>query len=122
MHRSIGLVVIFLALGVAAAAGAESTESVTSAKPFSHSIAPRKIAEECFRLAAGQSIAYAFESSSPVDFNIHFHKGDQAIYPVKIDQVQRGEERFTAASTDDYCLMWTNRTPQTVTVKGRLAP
>jgi hypothetical protein len=95
---------------------------VTGEKPFAHTVRPRQIAEECVQLAAGQSIAYAFEATAPVDFNIHFHKGDDVVYPVQRDQVQRGDERFTAASAGDYCLMWTNTTLQMVTVKGRLAP
>jgi hypothetical protein len=41
---------------------------------------------------------------------------------VKHDHVQRGDDRFTAASVEDYCLMWTNKTPQMVTVKGQLRP
>jgi len=89
-------------------------------KPFSHSIAPRKIAEECVKLAAGDTIAYAFDATAPVDFNIHFHQGDAVVYPVKSDQIQRADDRFTATSAEDYCLMWTNRTPQTISVTGQL--
>lgn len=122
MRRSSLLVVILASLGLVPGVGAAGVETVTSAKSFSHSIAPRKIAEECFRLAAGQAIGYAFESSSPVDFNIHFHKGDDVVYPVKRDQADRGEDRFTAPSAEDYCLMWTNKTSQAVTVKGQLRP
>ena len=122
MHPSIGLVLQLASLVVSTAAGAVSPQGVTGEKPFAHTVRPRQIAEECVQLAAGQSIAYAFETSAPVDFNIHFHKGDDVVYPVQRDQVQRGDERFTAASAGDYCLMWTNTTLQMVTVKGRLAP
>jgi len=87
-------------------------------KAFSHAIAPKKIAEECVKLAAGQSIAYSFDASAAVDFNIHFHKGNDVAYPVKRDQVERGDDRFTAPTAEDYCLMWTNGTAQPVTVKG----
>jgi hypothetical protein len=120
MHRSTFLFVILAAL--VPGADAAGIESVTSAKPFSHSIAPRKIGEECFKLAAGQSIAYAFESSSPVDFNIHFHKGDEVVYPVKSDQVAKAEDRFTAPSAEEFCLMWTNKTLEKVTIRGQLRP
>ena len=91
-------------------------------KPFAHSVRPRGVAEECFKLPAGQSIGYAFESSAPVDFNIHFHRGNDVAYPVKADGARSASDRFTAPSGEEYCLMWTNRTLEMVTVKGRLAP
>ena len=71
---------------------------------------------------AAQSIGYAFESSAPVDFNIHFHRGKEVVYPVKADAIPRMDDRFTAPSTEEFCLMWTNRTLEMVTVKGTLSP
>ncbi len=122
MSRSLILFVALAGITLAPTAAAAGAESVTSAKPFAHSVRPRGIAEECVKLAAGQSIAYTYEASASVDFNIHFHRGDEVSYPVKRDQVERGEDRFTAPSAEDYCLMWTNRTLQMVTVKGQLRP
>jgi hypothetical protein len=46
------------------------------AKSFAHTVGARSIAEECFRLPADASVGYAFEATGPVDFNIHFHRGD----------------------------------------------
>lgn len=91
-------------------------------KPFSHAIRPRQIAEECFKLPAGETIGYMFEATLPVDFNIHFHRGKDVEYPVKGDQVRDANDRFTAPVTEEFCLMWTNRTLQMVTVKGQLRP
>jgi hypothetical protein len=112
--RAAAAIVAILFAGAAAGQGA--------AKPFTHTIKPRGLAEECFKLAGGQSTGYGFESSAPVDFNIHFHRGNDVVYPVKSDGAQRAEDRFTAPSTEEFCLMWTNRTPDMVTVKGRLSP
>ena len=91
-------------------------------KAFQHSVRPRGFAEECFKLVGGQSIGYAFASSAPVDYNIHFHRGNDVLYPVKADAVAGATDRFTAPSTEEYCLMWTNRTLNMVTVQGTLAP
>ena len=52
-------------------------------KSFAHAIRVRAAAEECVKLSAGASIRYVFESSAPVEFNIHFHRGDSVEYPVK---------------------------------------
>jgi hypothetical protein len=112
------------ARGFAAAAGLAALVAAPSvaALAFAHTMPPRKIAEECLKMSAGQTIAYAFEASAPVDFNIHYHRGKDVFYPVKDDGVARAEARFTAPAADEYCLMWTNSQLQPVTVKGRLAP
>ena len=113
LRAAAGIVAILLAGTVAAQ---------SAAKPFTHTLRPRADAEECFKLPSGQSIGYAFESSAPVDFNIHFHRGKEVVYPVKADAIPRMDDRFTAPSTEEFCLMWTNRTLEMVTVKGTLSP
>ena len=122
MHRSVSLVSVVMGVGLWAVVVGASPEEATIEKPFTHVIVPRQIAEECVKLAAGQSIGYSFSASAPVDFNIHFHRGNDVVYPVKADQVQRRDDRFAAIIAQDYCLMWTNATPDNVTVKGRLGP
>jgi hypothetical protein len=108
---------IAVAAMLTAATGAAAQ---TAAAPFMHTIPPGKIAEECFKLPAGQTIGYAFEATAPVDFNLHFHRGNDVEYPVQSDQVRQVDDRFTAPSTEEFCLMWTNRALQRVTVKGDL--
>ena len=44
------------------------------------------------------------------------------MYPVKADGVRGATDRLTAPSTEEFCLMWTNPTPEMVTVKGTLEP
>ena len=112
-RAAVGLVAILFA-GVVAAQSAVT--------PFTHVIRPRGFAEECFKLPGGQSIGYAFESSAPVDFNIHFHRGNDVLYPVKADAIPRADDRLIAPSTEEYCLMWTNRAQEMATVKGWLSP
>jgi hypothetical protein len=115
--RSLAAGIVALATALAGAAAAQGVD-----KSFAHSVRPKGLAEECFKLPAGQSMGYSFASSAPVDFNIHFHRGNDVVYPVKTDGAQVAADRFTAPSTEEFCLMWTNRTLEMVTVKGRLAP
>jgi hypothetical protein len=111
------LALLFAAFAVAGEAGAQ-----VAAKTFEHPIRPGKIAEECFKLPAGGAVGYAFEASASVDFNVHYHRGNDVFYPVKRDAIRQADDRFTAPSAEEYCLMWTNPSAQAVTVKGRLGP
>ena len=92
------------------------------ARTFSHPVKAKGFAEECFALPAGASIGYFFEATGPVDFNIHFHRGSAVEYPVRVDQVRQADDHFTAPSAEEYCLMWTNRAGQPVTVSGTIRP
>ena len=67
-----------------------------------------KVAEECFKLAQGERIRYAFKSSLPVAFNLHFHQGREVSMPVKVDRTSVESGTFEAPKSEDYCLMWTN--------------
>jgi hypothetical protein len=71
------------------------------------SLAPKKIHEECARIEAGQSRRWHWKSSAPVDFNIHYHRGDDVFYPVKRDGMRGDGGTFTAKTGEDYCWMWT---------------
>lgn len=92
------------------------------AKRFSHTLKPGGVAEECFRLPADASIGYAFEAAAPVDFNVHFHRGNDIEYPMKSPQVREAAARFVAPSAQEYCLMWTNPTATPIVVRGTLSP
>jgi len=122
MHRPKTVSLTLALAGLAVTTGVWGVAGAADAKPFAHTMQPRKFAEECLKMSAGQTIAYAFEATAPVDFNIHYHRGKDVFYPVKDDGVGRAEARFSAPSADEYCLMWTNRTAQPVTISGALRP
>ncbi len=81
-------------------------------------IAAGKFAEACGKLAAGDGVRWSFAASAPVDFNIHYHVGKEAVFPVKQAQVSSGRDQLNAAVAQDYCWMWTNkgRAPVSLTV------
>jgi hypothetical protein len=85
---------------------------------FEAQMKPGDIHEECLRLEAGKSRSFEWTADGPVNFNIHFHRGDEVSYPVKLGAQTKGAGRFTAKSGEDYCWMWTARRPTRVT--GRL--
>lgn len=104
----------------AIAAPAAPTNDGGKARAFVHDLKPGDIAEECLRHEAGRSRSFEWASDWPVDFDIHFHKGDQVSYPVKANKQREGKGRFTATTGEDYCWMWSTKFPARVT--GTLGP
>ena len=70
---------------------------------------PGAVHEECMKLAKGQSKRFEWTSDVPLDFNIHYHKGDAAFYPFKANSRKAAKARFLADHADDYCWMWSAR-------------
>jgi hypothetical protein len=113
--RSFALVLLLSPL----LAGAQSFEqrAARSARAFEHTLQPGGVAEECARLEAGKSRAFEWDSDGPLDFNIHFHTGAEVTYPVKLGNQKKGQGKFTASASDDYCWMWTAKFPTKLTGK-----
>ena len=87
--------------------------------PFTYTLKPGEVAENCVKLASSQQREFDWTSDAPVDFNIHWHDGDRVEYPVKIDRHWKGRGRFTAERDQDYCWMWTAPKDRGATVMGR---
>jgi hypothetical protein len=98
----------------AAAAPAKTPDLVVEVN-----LAPKKVHEECARLEAGEARRWHWKSSTPVDFNIHYHRGEEVFYPVKRDGMRGDGGTFTAKTGEDYCWMWTARNAPTK-VDGRI--
>jgi hypothetical protein len=76
------------------------------AGPYSFTLSGTSFEERCLTIAAGESVRYRFRSSVPVDFNIHYHRGNEIAYPVKRSAVRDADSTFQARKSDGYCLMW----------------
>jgi hypothetical protein len=63
----------------------------------------------CGKLRVGLKVQWAFETGSPVDFNIHYHEGKIAVFPAKASAVTQARERLHVKSEQDYCRMWANK-------------
>ena len=92
----------------------------TSASAFSVTLAPKGMHEECAHLAKGEKRNYYWRADGPVDFNVHYHRGDEAVYPVKRDAMRGDGGTFVARTEEDYCWMWTAR-ERPAKVEGRIA-
>jgi hypothetical protein len=90
--------------------------------PFKLETAANSFDERCVKLGAGQSLRYRFTASVPVDFNIHYHRGDDVFYPVKKTAITTRAGRLRAKTAEVYCLMWENRGEDSVTVSGSIDP
>jgi hypothetical protein len=71
-----------------------------------YGIAPYALHEECLKLDAGDRVEYAFESTEPVDFNIHFHQGKTVVMPVVREKSRGDAGVYASPDRQDYCLMW----------------
>ncbi len=72
-------------------------------------LAPGKFAEVCGPLAKGQSVVWSFTSDLPTNFNIHYHAGEQVVFPVRQDAAVEAQGKLNVSLSQDYCWMWTNK-------------
>ncbi len=73
------------------------------------SLASNKIKEACFYLQQNQQVIFSFKASDPIKFNIHYHIDKDIFYPIAEQLTPAFKPTtFTASSTQNYCLMWSN--------------
>ena len=95
------LPVLLLGACTAALVTADAPKSVKG-----HPILPNEWHEECMHLAIGDRVAFAFESTQPVDFNIHYHEGKTVVMPISSNKTLAESGMFASQIEQDYCLMW----------------
>jgi len=81
----------------------------------SETIDPNSPFEECAELTRGQEIEYAFKTSLPVNFNIHYHGVDKIYFPVSKKHISEwkgnfkpDQELFNKEDSQYFCMMWEN--------------
>ena len=65
-------------------------------------------AEICVELRAGQSLNLEFGRSDPLDFNIHYHIGNDTHYLAQESGITHKNSGHRSTTRRDYCMMWTN--------------
>ena len=85
---------------------------------FALDVPARGFEEHCVKLAAGERVHYRFNASSEVDFNIHYHRGEDVHYPVRTGASRSEDAIFRAPEADVYCLMWERKGEGAVRVEG----
>jgi len=83
---------------------------------YEHDILSRDIYETCLKIRPNERLKYSFQSSAPLEFNIHYHiePDDEVIYPVHEPLISYRSASFIPDITQIYCLMWENRNPTPV--------
>ena len=102
------LAVAFAWVAVVAVAACAGVAVPALVKPVQLQITSGKAAEECLSLESGERVEWRFESSVPVDFNLHFHRGREVVTPVDHPRTQNHSGAFAASVREEYCLMWKN--------------
>ena len=83
-------------------------------------IAPSSFYEVCEKLVAGQKVIYSFETTLPVNFNVHYHsKSEGIVHAVKEDDILTAGGDMVAETAAIYCCMWSNKQSQPVTLNHK---
>lgn len=86
-----------------------TTALVTADTPktvYAHVLGPYEGHEECMHVDVGDRVEFAFESTEPVDFNVHYHEGKTVMMPIVRDGTRADAGVFAPPLAQDYCLMW----------------
>ena len=116
---------LFVTLSTLLAMPAWAAEKVKLPHDFSATIKPGKIHEECAEFKKGQVVAYKFNASQPVPFNIHYHVGkgkdEKVEYPMKLEKSEVSSSTLTIPVDQHYCWMWSNKTTEPLSVTGTIS-
>jgi hypothetical protein len=83
-------------------------------------IQPDKFSEVCGKLKKGNLIRWQFDSSAPLDFNIHYHEGKEIILPYKMNAIKSAKEELLISLDQDFCWMWTNKSGEAIKLEMNL--
>ena len=115
MKRLPPCLLLFVACATLAAEPANAPQPVR----VDVTLEPGKVHEECARLEAGDKRGYHWKSNAPVDFNVHYHVGNDVFFPVKREGMRGDGGTFAAKTAQDYCWMWTAR-DKPARIEGRI--
>lgn len=91
------------------AAAALAACATTSLGPrHSTTILPGKTLEECFDLSPSRGLEYRFSSTVAVDFNVHFHHGEEAEEAIELEGIMSSGGILSPTEDQRYCLSWRN--------------
>ncbi|MAM00173.1 MAG: hypothetical protein CL583_17175 [Alteromonadaceae bacterium] len=102
------------AIGTAAIACSLSLGAAAEQAPAQHEatvrMGPTKgfFSEKCLTFPGATRVEYRFTSPHPVDFNVHLHRDDQTLYPVKLQAVKALKAMLDVEPAQEYCFMWTS--------------
>ena len=116
---SIRVPALILALWCGAGPAGAQEPKAPAAGAKTITLPAREFHEECMDLAARQKLDYSFRSAGPLEFNIHYHRGDKIHYPVLKKGVKALTGTYVPERGDGYCMMWRNAATRTVELDYR---
>lgn len=119
--RSVAAAALLMVAGSASASVVKITWDEGHGFHHSAELAAGGFAEVCGELQAGERVRWGFEAGAELDFNIHYHEGDEVTYPVKSPGVRSLADTLTAALDQTYCWMWTNSSADPGTLRVELS-
>lgn len=123
MNPRLAIITCTLLSAAAVTARAELVNIVWGdAGGFTHQtrIGAGKFIELCAPLSAGVKVEWRFDTSGPTDFNVHYHQGQEVLFPAKMSQVSQAKDTLRVEVKQDYCWKWSNKTAATVELKASL--
>jgi hypothetical protein len=106
----VSVIVIGALIAMTLITGCVTTEVKESGPYETNVVVPaHKAHEDCFKLADGQSLDFAFESSAALDFNLHCHEEGEILMPIDLKGVSAKSDTFVADRDQYWCLMWENK-------------
>jgi len=70
--------------------------------------------ESCIVITENKHLHYKFNSTQPLEFDIHYHENDKVHYSAPIKTYKFSKNVFTPTITRSYCMMWTNKNKKAV--------
>ena len=83
-------------------------------------IEPAGFLEVCGPLHQGQVIDWSFQASAALDFNIHYHAGDEVVYPAKQEGKTELAAQLEVPLDQTFCWMWSNQTGDSASISLEL--
>ncbi len=94
--------------------GIDTNDKSVNTKTSKSIVAPGKTKEICIRLTPQEKLHYSFTGTEKLSFNIHYHADHKVYFPVSEHLTSVEKDSFEPASKQNYCLMWTNPTSDSV--------
>ena len=66
---------------------------------------PGRSHQECFTLQPQQQVRYRFKFDRPGEFNLHYGRGKEVVYPLRSEAVLEQQGDYLASVAEEYCLM-----------------
>lgn len=110
-----------LATGIAFASAAEITWDDQGVFEYAAELESEGVVEVCGPLKAGDQATWAFNATDELDFNIHYHEGEEVVYPVQSKATSSLANKLVAPVDQTYCWMWTSQESASLRLKLRLS-